>query len=357
MKSLKLRPIGIGSLPHKDIQKAMNIVEKDFGEIPFFPQLKNINKNEDMIIQFLEGMPSFFSEKPAKFVIDPENEEFYSDLEEFLTDYEEIIENIDSEKIEKYGISEKFSKSFPYFESFIKKTKPKFAKGQITGPFTFTTSINDINEKAIIFDETLRDIGVKLLTLKALWLIKRIKQANPNTTPIIFMDEPSVSQVGTSAYLSVSTDEVIDMIKEISQKIKENGGISAVHCCGKCDWRIPIKASVDILNFDAYTFSQNFSIYHKEIKTFLENGGKIAWGFVPTSDGNILKKLTKDDLVKKFLESVKYLTNNGIDEKLVIDNSLITSSCGAGSLSEEDAQKAMNLVYELSKDLIERFTI
>ena len=66
------------------------------------------------------------------------------------------------------------------------------------------------------------------------------------------MDEPSVTQLGTSAYLTVSHDDVIGMFSEIANIIKANGGISAIHCCGKCDWRIPIKAGVDIINLDAY---------------------------------------------------------------------------------------------------------
>ncbi len=53
------------------------------------------------------------------------------------------------------------------------------------------------------------------------------------------MDEPSVSQLGTSAYLTISEEEVVSMFAEISDLIKANGGISAIHCCGKCDWRIP----------------------------------------------------------------------------------------------------------------------
>ena len=76
----------------------------------------------------------------------------------------------------------------------------------------------------------------------------------------------------------------------------------------------------------------------------MQNGGKIAWGLVPTLDSSALEKITLDDLVENFEKSVNYLTKKGIDEKLIIDNSLVTSSCGAGSLSVELAVKAMDLV-------------
>lgn len=353
-KDLKLQALAIGSLPHKNLNEAMNVVEKDFCEIPFFPQLACINKNEDMTTQFLEGLPSFSTKNVQNFCFDADNENFFGDLEGFFSDYEEIISNINSPLLEKYAISTDFSIAFPEFLKIIKKTKPQFAKGQIVGPFTLSALLKDKFDNSVIFDETLREIVVKLLILKVLWQIKHIKNANENTIPIIFMDEPTVSQIGTSAYVSITENEIVNMLKEISQIIKSNGGISAIHCCGKCDWRIPIKCDVDIINFDAYNFSQNFVLYHKEIKEFLQNGGKIAWGLVPTSDGKILNDLNVEKLAQMFEASVNNLTKSGINEKIIVDNSLITSSCGAGSLSVNDANRAMDLVYELSEYLKKR---
>ena len=215
--------------------------------------------------------------------------------------------------------------------------------------------LNDKNGKSALYDETLREVVVKLLTLKALWQIKRIKSANPDTTPIIFMDEPSISQLGTSAYLTIEDMEVADMLKEVSDIIKENGGLSAIHCCGKCDWVLPIAVGVDIINFDAYAYLEHFSLFRKIIEKHLNRGGKIAWGLVPTLDSVALEKITLEDLVQNFENSVNYLTKKGIDEKLIIDNSLVTPSCGAGSLSVAMAEKAMDLVCELSNELRKRF--
>lgn len=354
LSNLKLQALAIGSLPHNTVESAMEVVKKDFSEIPFYPQLSNINRNEDMTIQFLEGLPSFLPSNES-FEIDTESEKFFEDLESFFTDYEEIIADTDTEILEKYAISKEFSSTFPEFEKIIKNTKPQYAKAQIIGPFTLAAMLTDHNGINAIFDETLREIVVKLLTLKVLWQIKHIKQANPTTIPIIFMDEPTLSQLGTSAYLTISEKDVVDMLAEISEIIHQNGGISAIHCCGKCDWTILIKAKADIINFDAFAFSEHLGLFAQEIDKFLQDGGKLAWGLVPTLDVEALKNITLADLIKDFGQGIKYLTNKGIDEKLIIDNSLITSSCGAGSLSVELAQKAMDLVFELSNELRKRF--
>ena len=338
---LTLEALSIGSLPNDNLEKAMELVKDNFN-VPFWPQLTKINKNEDMIIQFTENMPSFFSDKDY---LDTEDKKFYEDLEQFFVDYENICSG-DYSDLDKYSINS--SLSFPEFLKIIKETKPKYAKGQIVGPFTLSTTLVDKQGRCAFYDETLKEIIIKILTLKALWQINKIKCANSDTVPIIFIDEPSISQLGTSAFLTVSQDEVVEMIKEISDLIKKNGAMSAIHCCGKCDWTLPIKANVDIINLDAYKYSQNLSLFAKDLKLFLENGGKIAWGVIPTLDVKALESMDLEKAILVFEKAVKYLTKKGIDEKIIIENSLITPSCGAGSLSEELAQKAMQLTKGLS---------
>ena len=353
---LKLNCLAIGSLPHTNLDEAMTVVRENFKSIPFWPQLPKISKNEDMIVQFLENMPSFFSdEKSEKTYLETESDKFFCDIEQFFCDYEEIVSDINSDTIEKYAIN--YSLSFPKFIEIVKETKPEFAKGQIVGPFTLATTLVDKFGKCAIYDETLREIIVKTLTLKALWQIKQIKSANKNTTPIIFIDEPSISQLGTSAFITISQEEVISMLKEISDLIKANGAMSAIHCCGKCDWTVPIKAGVDIINLDAYTYAQNLSLFNNYLEKYLAEGRKIAWGVVPTLNPELLEKADLDKMIKVFERAVKYLTEKGIDEKIVIENSLITPSCGAGSLSKDLAIKAMNLTRELSEILKERYKI
>ncbi len=353
---LTLECLAIGSLPHINLESAMELVKKDFNKIPFWPQLTKISKNEDMIFQFLENMPSFFiDENSGKSYLETESDKFFENIEQFFADYEEITADINCDTINKYAVNS--SCTFPEFLKIVKNTKPAFAKGQIVGPFTLSTTLVDKAGKCAFYDETLKEIIIKTLTLKALWQIKEIKCASPDTTPIIFIDEPSISQLGTSAYITISNDEVMCMIKEISDIIQSNGAMSAIHCCGKCDWEIPIEAGVDIINLDAYAFAQNLSLFSENLKNYLTEGRKIAWGVIPTLNPEILEKADLNSMISVFDNAVKYLTKKGIDEKIIIENSLVTPSCGAGALSEELAQKAMDLTKKLSETLKERYLI
>lgn len=106
---------------------------------------------------------------------------------------------------------------------------------------------------------------------------------------------------------------------------------------------------------DAYSFAQNLSLFKNEVAGFLKNGGKIAWGVVPTLDKEALENADLEVLAQKFDKAVRYLTDKGIDKDLIIDNSMISPSCGAGSLSEDLAEKAMKLTKDLSDILKKRY--
>lgn len=353
-KDLKLNCMAIGSLPNKDVESAMNIV-KTF-EIPFWPQLARFNRNEDMTVQYLENLPGIvFNKEEETMYLENESDEFFEQLETFFMDYEEIIADTNSVLLDKYAISPEYSSTLKPFLELVKETKPKYAKGQIVGPFTLATTLTDKEGKCAFYDDTLREVIVKLLSLKALWQIKEIKKVSPDTTPIIFLDEPSISQLGTSAFITISKEDVLGIFKEVSGLIEEAGGLSGIHCCGKCDWEIPIKSNISIINLDGYFFAQNLSLFANELKPFLEKDGIIAWGIVPTLDKEALEKADITEMVKKFDEAINYLTEKGIDKSLLISNSMITPSCGAGSLSIELAQKAMKLIKELSLKLKEQY--
>ena len=212
--SLSLLCTAIGSLPHQNVGEAMSLVMDNFKEIPFWPQLSKLNKKENMLVQFLENMPSYqYDEKNDKPVLNNNNDNFAVELEQLFLNWEEIISNKNFQLLDNYAISKNNSSTFEKFINYVKENKPKYAKGQIIGPFTLATTLNDYTGKIAYYDTTLRDVITKLLALKALWQIEQIKKTSPDTTPIIFLDEPSLSQLRTSAYVSITPDEPVKQIK------------------------------------------------------------------------------------------------------------------------------------------------
>jgi hypothetical protein len=352
---LSLKATAIGSLPHKDVKTAVDFVFETFKDIPFWAQLAGVSRKEDMTVQYVQGIPGIkFDEENEKYYYDSQSEEFFTDLEEFFMDYETIVNEKDFSNLDKYAVTPPFSSSIPLFLEKLKNYD--YAEGHIIGPFTWGTSLCDSDNLCAFYDETYREVLIKGLTLKAVWQIEQFKKASPSVTPIIFIDEPVMSQYGTSAFITIRKEDIVEAIAEISNVIKDFGALCAVHCCGKSDWSILIDAGVDIINFDAFLFSKSLEAYIKEVEKFLRNGGYLAFGLVPTLDKEALQKVTLEELENKFEEIVENLCAKGkIEKDLILKQSFLTPSCGAGSLSTELAQKAMELVNRLSESLQSKY--
>lgn len=352
LNELSLCATAIGSLPHDNPDLAVDLSFKTFKNCPFWPQLSNINRLEDMTAQYLQGLPSIeFDNKNNKFFFNTETELFFEKLEEFFLDYESIITEKNYKLLDKYKISDEYSSAIDLFFNKLAETKPSFAKGHIIGPLTMGLSICGSDGKNAIYDDVLNEVIIKGLTLKAIWQIREMKAASPDTTPIIFLDEPAMSQYGTSALLTITKTNITAALNEISTIIQNEGALCGVHCCGKTDWSIITDSNINILNFDAFSFSKSLSIYLKDIEKFLNNGNFIAWGIVPTLDENALSKATTDSLLKIFNEAVDLLCEKGLNKNRILRQSIITPSCGAGGLSEILATKALKLTTELSTTL------
>lgn len=361
MEPLTLKATAVGSLPHKNAQEAIDLIFEEFKEIPFWPQLAGVDKHEDMTVQYIQGIPGIvYDEKNCKYLYDAQSDEFFEKLEEFFMDYESIIGEKDFSNLDKYAITSPYSSAIPLYLERFKQGAYKFAKCHIIGPFTWGTSLCDSEGVCAFYDETYREVLIKGLTLKAVWQIQQIKKANPDAVPVMFMDEPVMSQFGTSAFITVKKEDIIEALKEISDVIKEFGGLCAVHCCGKSDWSVLIDAGINIINFDAYAYAKSLGAYAKDVEKFLKKGGYIAWGIVPTLDKDALAAVNLKELEQKFEDAVDDLVKKSkdkIDRELIINQSFFTPSCGAGGLSMPLAGKAMALVNELSENLKEKYGV
>ena len=363
MHNLTLKATAVGSLPHKNAQDAIKLIFDEFKEIPFWPQLAGVDRREDMTSQYVQGIPGIvYDEKNCKYIYDSASDEFFEQLEEFFMDYEAIVNEKDYTNLDKYAITAPYTSAIPLFLDRLKTEDYKYAKCHIIGPFTWGTSLCDSEGVCAFYDETYREVLIKGLTLKAIWQIEQVKKANPDITTIMFMDEPVMSQYGTSAFITVKREDVVAALGEISDIIKSCGALSAVHCCGKSQWSLLVDAGVNIINFDAFSFGNSLGAYAADMERFLKKpeGGYIAWGIVPTLDKEALKNTNLEELEQKFEAAVDDLVKKSrgkIDRELVIKQSFFTPSCGAGGLSMELAKKAMGLVNQLSDRLKQKYGV
>ena len=139
------------------------------------------------------------------------------------------------------------------------------------------------------------------------------------------------------------------------EAIHLEGALAGVHVCGNAEWSVLLDSSADIVSFDAYSFFDKFILYPQEIKQFLDKGGIIAWGIVPTGDIDSVKKENVDSLLTLWEKEVDQVEKIGIDRKKIVDQSLITPSCGTGSLPLDIAKRVIEMTQKVSENIRNRY--
>ena len=332
----KFLTTGIGSLPYLDAGESVGIICDSF-DIPFWPQLPRKSFKEHMYAQFSQGLPGLIVDEKQKSVrVDSSR-----DISEELAG---IYEAYSSGDYGVFGITEEFSAGFYAFIKAAKRHKYEYAKGHITGPVSFGLGLTDEKDKSIIYNDNFREAFTRLLEIKALWQIDKLKDIADKV--IIFIDEPYLASFGSS-FVSVQRQDVIAMLNSIIDGIHSKNAFAGVHCCGNTDWSMLAETRADIINFDAYSYAESLLLYPEDIKRFLKRGGYLAWGIAPTSEA-ILKE-THDSLFKKLCSHINNLEKKSIDRDLIIQNSLLTSSCGMGTLSESLTKNIIDKLAKVAK--------
>lgn len=331
-------PTVVGSMPHTDPSAACSLLNHYLKDIPVWPQLPHRSFEENMYVQFSQGFPGVVVKEDSIHVNRSQNLD--KPLEQLYTAY---LEN----DIDKYPVSPEYAAGLYSFLD-LKNLSPRAVKGQITGPITWGLTVTDESKRAILYDDVLGDAVPRFLRLKAAWLEKKLREVCPNT--IIFVDEPYMAAFGSIGML-LTKEKIISLLEEVFQGIS---GLKGTHCCGNTDWSILLGTSVDIISFDAYNYAQSLSLYPAEVKRFLEQKRAIAWGIVPNDEESLAKESVAS-LKDRLEEAMAPFTRNGVRFQQLIEQGLLTPSCGLASISTEAATRALELLTELSAKIRKRY--
>ncbi len=341
-------PLLIGSLPMDNHEEAARLILQYTPEIPLWPQLP-VYPEEGMIPQFLTGLPGR-DDCDGKTFINPDIDNFDADFLAFYEEYIMVTEGGASLENSRFALTPETARGF--FE-FLKQTAEKkesltALKAQTTGPITFCTGVVDQAGKAIYYNEQLRDAAIKLLALKARWQIQQMAKICDRN--IMFFDEPGLAGFGSSAFITITPDDITSSFREVFAAVQAENALAGVHVCANTEWSLLFEAGVDIVSFDAYSYFDKFILYPDHLLPFIEKGGILASGIIPTTP-EFIDKENIDSLTAKWLDQTEQLTKIGIPKDRIFEQTLITPSCGTGSVSMDHALKVLELTKGVSKNL------
>jgi methionine synthase II (cobalamin-independent) len=322
-----------------------------------------------MLVQYTENMPGVR--------INEEKKEAYFLLpEEVAEEIESFYLNFSDGNLDWFKLSEKRASAFNIFlqgvnpvrnksskatanaqahriSNGVKKIKkPILLKGQVCGPITLGGSLKTEDNVPAIYDENYRDIIIKYLGMNAKWQEEKFKEILPDVPTLIFLDEPLLSTYG-SVCINLGKDEIVEILNDCMSHFS---GLKGIHICGGCDWSMIMDTDVSVIHFDAYSHLQSFLNYGREIQRFLDKGGIISWGIVPSgAQMDRIEKESAQSIISKFEECVDALSESGTNKDLILRSSIIAPSCGLKTLTIDLAEKVMHLTKNISNNLKEKY--
>jgi len=327
------RATGIGSLPYEDADDAVAAVFRDCPDLPYWPQLPNVSRAEGMNEQAAVGLPGLRMEDGRLRLV--QDEAFFEGVERLLAASE--AGDADFAAIP----DEAAAGLAPFLEEVRRRGCPE-AKGQVAGPVTVGMNIRGEDSNPILYNDVLRDVLARFLNLRVRWQAERI--AETGARPIVFVDEPFLASFGTP-FFGWEKPQVQETLASVTAGAETTGS----HCCSNTEWSIFLAGPVQVVSFDAFEFAENFLVYRDDIRAFLQGGGTIAWGIVPT-DPDAVAGATVDGLHARMLEHLAKVEALGFAREQVLRQSLITPACGLGTRPAETA----NRVFRLTRALAER---
>ncbi|HFQ79985.1 MAG TPA: hypothetical protein ENK33_01275 [Desulfobacterales bacterium] len=262
----------------------------------------------------------------------------------FYEEYLRVSEDHSQLLTSRFALSDKRAGGIYALRQALGDTTPAAVKGQITGPFTLLTGLHDKEHKLGYYNPEFRDIAVKDMAMKAAWQVEFLREGK--LPVIIFIDEPALAGLGSSAFISIAQEDIAQDLNEVISAVQQSGGLAGIHVCANTDWSFLLSVGLNILSFDAYGYFDRLIACKKDVHAFLDKGGIIAWGIIPTANEAVIAQETATSLAQRWESQVEQLCGGDWDRAAILERSLITPSCGTGALPLTAAEMVLRLTAE-----------
>jgi hypothetical protein len=326
-------------MPHTDVERALQVALSL--DVPFWPQLPNYSYYEDMYVQAAEHFPGIVLDVPKR-TLRFSMDKFIEELEEALNHFEEP---------QYLDISETYSTVYHRFLSLDLSNRAAI-RGQLEGPISFGFNILDQDERPILFEDSVRPFMLEFLAKRVNVQLNRLKRLNANA--FMFIDEPGLQFLfsAMAGYGDLKAKEDLEFFFAMIDRPR------GIHLCGNPDWDFLLGLDLDILSLDIYSNAEIFSSYAASIKRFIEKGGMLVWGIVPTGT-EFFEKENMDSLIGHIEHVWQNLIKKGIELEHLLAHSLLSPAtcCLVNPDKEKTVEKAFALIKRLSKALRQKYHI
>lgn len=174
-------------------------------------------------------------------------------------------------------------------------------------------------------------------------LMAEAKKRAPLAPAVVVLDEPSLTRAMHPGFPLVP-EETVDLLSTcLATSTAAGAALNGIHCCGSVDWSLALHAGPDLISLPV---SAEVSQDAVALGLFLERGGWVAWGAVPT-DRPIGER--HEPHWQRLNEVWKHLTAAGCDPVRLRTQALLSPACGLAFHDEAQVPVVMGLVRRVAE--------
>lgn len=310
----------IGSLPHTDPRAAASLVLERQPRLPAAPSLPNRSGREQMIGQAAWGIPGV--------EVLPDGSLSVDDLR--------LDPVAAAEAVEAAGVD---GDPFVALRSFLGAVSGRRGpvKLQLTGPVTLGLALHALGVEA---GRAFATAGAAVQA-RARALLAAAERAAPLAPLVVFVDEPGLTAAMHPGF-PLGPNDTIDLVSGALATL-EGRATTGVHCCGAADWKVVLQAGPQILSLPV---GVGAAAHAPVLGAFVEDGGWIAWGAVPTT-GPLGSSAVR--LWEHLSAEWRELTAAGCNPVPLRERSLVSPACGLAGHDEAQADLILNLTGQVAQ--------
>ncbi|MGH9136216.1 MAG: hypothetical protein ACRD0G_04105 [Acidimicrobiales bacterium] len=308
---------GVGSLPHRSAGEAVRFAFTEY-DLPAIPSLPRRCPAESMIAQALVGINGVSPGQYGSIAVDTKA----------VDPYAPVITDIATD-------------SFYALRRFLDVAVADGVRGTVKWQFVGPVTLGVALARAGLADDLAFAVAGRAVRSHVVSLSVAVAAALPRSPQVVVLDEPWFGELFNPGF-PIAPDPAIDLLSSAMASVS---GVATVgiHCCSDADVASLLAAGPDVLSIPARPGLAAAAGY---LGRFLEGGGRIAWGVVPT-DGPVF--VSPDRHWRELTDLWGELETRGVDAELLQLRSLVTPHCGLGMHTPVVAERVCRAVTQIGQ--------
>jgi hypothetical protein len=312
-----------GSLPHDDPVAATDLLAGTLGGLPAAPSLPNRHPAEGILGQGAAGMAGVAVGAAGELVVDDPD----------AVDADAVGDGADDLP------ADSFASTIDFLDALGERRWRGPVKLQCTGPVTLGMALVG----AGVAPRRAFPAAGAATRRRARALVAAAKRRLPDAPLVVVVDEPSMG-VASFGDAPIGVEASVDLVSGTLAAV-EAEAVSGLHCCDAADWGAVLRAGPQLLSVPVDVAA---TLRAADVGPFLERGGWVAWGAVPTggplgptSGGGTAR------LWRGLAARWHWLADGGVDPVLLRRRALVTPACGLARHDVAQAALALRLTAAL----------